>query len=84
MRAFREKLQAEKQAKIDLRNKAITNFEKTERKANEKRKPRMSEQEIMDKAIEFLEKQPEYLAERETYTVGSEAKGTNRLSLGRD
>jgi hypothetical protein len=81
VRAFREKLQAEKQAKIDLRNKAITNFEKTERKANEKRKPRMSEQEIMDKAIEFLEKQPEYLAERETYTVGSEAKGTKQTKF---
>ena len=81
VRTFREKLQAEKQAKIDLRNKAITNFEKTERKANEKRKPRMSEQEIMDKAIEFLEKQPEYLAERETYTVGSEAKGTKQTKF---
>lgn len=81
VRAFREKLQADKQAKIDLRNKAITNFEKTERKANEKRKPRMSEQEIMDKAIEFLEKQPEYLAERETYTVGSEAKGTKQTKF---
>lgn len=81
VRTFREKLQAEKQAKIDLRNKAITNFEKTERKANENRKPRISEQEIMDKAIEFLEKQPEYLAERETYTVGSEAKGTKQTKF---
>ena len=81
VRTFREKLQAEKQAKIDLRNKAITNFEKTERKANEKRKPRMSEQEIMDKAIEFLEKQPEYLAERETYTVGSEKEGTKQTKF---
>ena len=81
VRTFREKLQAEKQAKIDLRNKAITNFEKTERKANEKRKPRVSDQEIMDKAIEFLEKQPEYLAERETYTVGSEKEGTKQTKF---
>ena len=81
VRTFRENLQAEKQAKTDLRNKAITNFEKTERKANEKRKPRVSEQEIMDKAIEFLEKQPEYLAERETYTVGSEKEGTKQTKF---
>ena len=81
VRTFRENLQAEKQAKTDLRNKAITNFEKTERKANEKRKPRVSDQEIMDKAIEFLEKQPEYLAERETYTVGSEKEGTKQTKF---
>ena len=81
VRAFRENLENEKQAKVDLREKAISKFEQTERKANKNRKPVMSEQEIMDKAIEFLEKQPEYLAERETYTVGSEKKGTKQTKF---
>jgi hypothetical protein len=81
VRAFRENLQDEKKTKAGIRDKAILRFEEKERRDNKKREPIMSDQEIMDKAIEFLEKQPEYLAERETYTVGSEKKGTKQTKF---
>ena len=47
-------------------------------KNNNKRKldNQISEQEIIDKTIEFLEAQPEYINESDTYTQGSEQKGT--------
>jgi len=39
-------------------------------------KNQISEQEIIDKTIEFLEKQKEYINESDTYSVGSVKKGT--------
>ena len=44
---------------------------------NSKSEP-LSNQEIIDKTIEFLEKQPEYINESDTYTIGSEKKGTKQ------
>jgi len=43
---------------------------------NKKRKNKLSEQEIVDETIGFLEQQPEYIAESEFYTTGSKKKGT--------
>ena len=47
---------------------------------NKKRKPQnqITNQEILDKTIEFLQNQPEYINESETYTKGSKKKGTQR------
>jgi hypothetical protein len=58
--------------------KKINDFRtKLTRKNNElKEDDRISEQEIIDKSIEFLEKQPEYINESDTYTQGSKSKGT--------
>ena len=50
VRTFRENLQDEKKTKAGIRDKAILRFEKTERRANKKREPIMSDQEIMDKS----------------------------------
>jgi uncharacterized short protein YbdD (DUF466 family) len=54
----------------------ITEFKDNLTKSNNKKAPLLSKQDIVDKTIEFLEAQPEYIAEADTYTVGSEKKGT--------
>ena len=51
-------------------------FEKSETRKNNLKAPLLSDQEIVDKTIEFLEQQPEYINESDTYTVGSKKKGT--------
>ena len=58
--------------------KRVQDFLTKETKRNNKRKEenQISEQEIMDKAIEFLENQEEYINESEFFTEGSEKKGT--------
>ena len=58
--------------------KKINDFRaKLTKKNNElKEDDRISEQEIIDQTIEFLEKQPEYINESDTYTQGSKKKGT--------
>jgi len=54
----------------------ISKFRAKEVRNNKKRKNKISEQEIVDKTIEFMEAQPEFIAEGDTYTVGSKKKGT--------
>ena len=54
----------------------ISKFRAKEVRNNKKRKNKISEQEIVDKTIEFMESQPEFIAEGDTYTVGSKKKGT--------
>ena len=57
----------------DFRDKLIA-------KNNKLKKNKISEGEIMDKTIEFLESQPEYKAEAETYKVKGEIKTRKDLS----
>ena len=59
----------------ELFNK-VSRFRAKEVRNNNKRKNKISEQEIVDRTIEFMEAQPEFIAEGDTYTVGSEKKGT--------
>lgn len=58
--------------------KRVQDFLTKETKLNNKRKEKnqISEQAIMDKAIEFLENQEEYINESEFFTEGSKKKGT--------
>jgi len=66
-------------AKVGLKlYEKVERFRIQEQKRNNKRKNKLTEQEIIDKTIEFLEKQPEYINEGDTYTVGSEKKGTKK------
>lgn len=66
-------------AKVGLKlYEKVERFRIQEQKRNNKRKNKLTEQEIIDKTIEFLEKQPEYINEGDTYTVGSEKKGTQK------
>ena len=51
-------------------------FEKNERRKNKRKAPLLSKQDIVDETIKFLEAQPEYKAEADTYTVGKEKDGT--------
>jgi len=64
-------------AGIKLFNK-VENYRVKLIKKNNSKKPesQISEQEIIDKTIEFLHSQPEYIKESDTYTQGSKAKGT--------
>ena len=57
--------------------KKIEAFRKKERTNNKRRKNKLSEAQIMDKAIEFMQKQPEYIEEGVKTTV----KGKTRVSL---
>tara|TARA_R100001440_G_scaffold57950_1_gene77801 strand:- start:99 stop:7814 length:7716 start_codon:yes stop_codon:yes gene_type:complete len=57
--------------------KKIEAFRKKERANNKRRKNKLSEAQIMDKAIEFMQKQPEYINEGVKTTV----KGKTRVSL---
>ena len=63
------------EAGIKLYSK-VEKFRAKETKLNSKRKNKLSEQQIVDKTIEFLEKQSEYIAESEFYNTGSKRKGT--------
>tara|TARA_R110002124_G_scaffold101181_1_gene248613 strand:+ start:699 stop:9008 length:8310 start_codon:yes stop_codon:yes gene_type:complete len=54
----------------------IDKFKQKLTKLNKKRKNKLSDQEIVDKTIVFLEQQPEYIAESDFYTTGSKKKGT--------
>jgi SAM-dependent methyltransferase len=63
------------QAGIKLYQK-IEAYKQKLTKNNKRRKNKLTQQEIVDKTIEFLEQQPEYIAEGDTYTVGSKKKGT--------
>lgn len=57
--------------------KKIEAFRNKERANNKRRKNKLSEAQIMDKAIEFMQKQPEYINEGVKTTV----KGKTRISL---
>ena len=59
----------------------VSKFRAKETRNNNKRKNKISEQEIVDKTIEFMESQPEFIAEGDTYTVGSEKKGTKATKI---
>jgi len=54
----------------------VKDYEQSLVKKNKRKKVKLTEAQIADKTIEFLEQQPEYQAEAETYTVGSKKKGT--------
>lgn len=56
----------------------VEKFRIKEQKRNNKRKNKLTEQEIIDKTIEFLEKQPEYINEGDTYTIGKKKDGTQK------
>tara|TARA_R100001460_G_scaffold36444_2_gene69955 strand:- start:3469 stop:11379 length:7911 start_codon:yes stop_codon:yes gene_type:complete len=63
-------------AGLSLYNK-IESFRKGERVKNKRRKKKLSEAQIMDKAIEFMQKQPEYVDEG----VKTKVKGKTKISL---
>ena len=64
-------------AGTDLFNR-VSKFRAKEVRNNKKRKKPLTQQEIVDKTIEYMESQPEYIAEADTYTVGSKKKGTQQ------
>jgi hypothetical protein len=57
-------------------NDKVSDYQEKLIKKNKLKAPLMPKQEIIDKTIEFLEQQPEYINESDTYTVGSKKKGT--------
>ena len=67
-------------AGLRLFNKVQAFRDKLIVKNNKLKKNKLSEGEIMDKTIEFLEAQPEYKAESETYKVKGETKSRKGLS----
>tara|TARA_R110002153_G_scaffold116841_1_gene260672 strand:+ start:461 stop:8248 length:7788 start_codon:yes stop_codon:yes gene_type:complete len=67
-------------AGLRLFNKVQAFRDKLIAKNNKLKKNKLSEGEIMDKTIEFLEAQPEYKAESETYKVKGETKTIKALS----
>jgi hypothetical protein len=71
---FRNKLYDARDAKRTEVNEEITRFEKVETIKNNKRVPILTQQEIMDELILFLQKQPEYIAEGDKYKVKGEVK----------
>ena len=58
----------------------VKNYEQKLIKGNKRRKVKLTEQQIADKTIEYLQKQPEYIAEAETYKVKGETKAKQYLS----
>ena len=67
-------------AGLRLFNKVQAFRDKLIAKNNKLKKNKLSEGEIMDKTIEFLEAQPEYRTESETYKVKGETKTRKSLS----
>ena len=67
-------------AGLRLFNKVQAFRDKLIVKNNKLKKNKLSQGEIMDKTIEFLEAQPEYKAESETYKVKGETKSRKGLS----
>ena len=78
VKTFKDGIVAERNDKRDLSIEKVALYEAKETKSNNKKAPLLSNQEIVDKTIEFLETQPEYINESDTYTVGSEKKGTKQ------
>jgi hypothetical protein len=76
VKAFREQEFANRDALRETAKRKIEKYEAKETDKNNKLNGILTQQEIIDKTIEFLEKQPEYIAESDTYTVGSSKKGT--------
>lgn len=58
--------------------KKIETFIAKEKKLNKRRKNKLSDAQIMTKAIEYLQKQPEYINEGDAYVV----KGTTKYKVG--
>ena len=78
VRDFRDKAN---ESNKQLKDKAADNIDKYLKKElgiNNSKSALLSNQDIIDKTIEFLEKQPEYINESNTYTVGSKKKGTKQ------
>jgi hypothetical protein len=48
-------------------------------KKKKNKKAILTEQQIVDETLDFLERQPEYVAEADTYTTGSKKKGTQKV-----
>ncbi|QDP68135.1 MAG: hypothetical protein Unbinned1473contig1000_13 [Prokaryotic dsDNA virus sp.] len=71
---FRNKLYDARDAKRAEVNEEITKFEKSETKKNNRRVPILTQQQIMDELILFLQKQPEYIEEGDKYKVKGEVK----------
>ena len=60
--------------------KKVDAYRKKLQKSNNKRKNKLSEQEILDKTIEFLEQQKEYIAEADAKTKGISTQQAQMLS----
>ena len=60
---FRQRLLDTRDAERSQANNEVLRFTKKLNAKNNRKAPLLSEQEIVDKTIEFLEKQPEYIAE---------------------
>lgn len=58
----------------------VKGYEQKLVKSNKRKKVKLTEQQIADKTIEYLQKQPEYIAEAETYKVKGETKSKQYLS----
>ena len=69
----RKELKKQGLSKEEIRKK-LEAFEKRERANNKKRTKRLTLSEIMDKTIEFMEQQPEYKREADSYEVDVKAR----------
>ena len=69
----RKELKKQGLSKEEIREK-LEAFEKRERANNKKRTKRLTLSEIMDKTIEFMEQQPEYKREADSYEVDVKAR----------
>jgi len=68
VRKKRDELTRKRDKARDEVNKKLEDFEEKEIRLNNKRAPILSKQEIMTALIEFMESQPEYIAESDTKT----------------
>ena len=75
---FRRDLVAKRDAKRDEVNGKITQFEAVERRKNSRRVKPLTEQEIMTAMIEFMESQPEFKQEGDTFVE----KGVTKFRKG--
>ena len=76
VKVLKDKLVSERDSAREKVKESVAIYEAKQTLANNKKAILLSEQEIVDKTIEFLEAQPEYKNEADTYSVGSEKKGT--------
>lgn len=80
VKAYRESLMAKRDANREQAKQNVDKFRRNETNKNNRKAPLLSEQEIVDKTIEFLEAQPEYQAEADMYTVQGEQRQRKGLS----
>tara|TARA_R110002153_G_scaffold79293_2_gene202449 strand:+ start:4536 stop:13427 length:8892 start_codon:yes stop_codon:yes gene_type:complete len=83
VKEFKDKVVSKRDTKREEVRETVALFEAKQTKENNKKSPLLTEQEIVDETIVFLEAQPEYIAESDTYTIGSKKKGTEETKLKR-